>query len=327
MKDNIRIYYYFIIGAIGGLTGWFFSTIFGNLVGEDLGFSIFGKKGIVYSLVFGATLGAVIGIAVSAYDGIFNRSLQRFLKFGLIGFILGAIAGAISLPLVYLIYEFLASVASQSVSSGAGKPLLLFFIGSICWVLFGGFIGLGEGIGKGTQAWKGVLGGMLGGMLGGVIYEINRAVNPPATLGEDSISAHFFSAVSFTLLGGAVSSSVAFVTSALKSAWLEVLDGKLAGRNIDITKYVDQRLGAVKAGIIGSDEWSSHIYLPGDNEVQSHHAEISYTNGSPTITIMPDAAKRQMTYLNGRRLAHSSPLVNGDRIQIGSTNLIYRNSK
>lgn len=326
MKDNIRIYYYFIIGAIGGLTGWFLSTIFGSLVGEDFAADILGR-GMAYYILFGATLGAIIGIAVSAYDGIFNRSIQRFFKFGAIGLILGAIAGAISLPLVDLIYQFLAGAVSQTKSGATTKPIILFLIGSICWVLFGGFIGFGEGIGKGTQAWKGVLGGMLGGLLGGIIYEINRAVNPPSTLSEDSMSGHFFSAVSFLLLGGAVSSSVAFVTSALKSAWFEVLDGKLAGRNYDITKYVDQKLGAVKAGIIGSDEWSSHIYLPGDNEVQSHHAEISYTNGSPTITIMPEAAKRQATYLNGRRLTHSSPLVNGDRLQIGSTNLIYRNTK
>jgi hypothetical protein len=327
MKENVRIYYYFIIGAIGGLTGWFFATIFGHFVGEDFGASILDKKGIFSSMIFGATLGSIIGIAVSAYDGISNRSIQRFLKFGSVGFLLGAVAGAISLPLIYVIYDFLASSANQSQTAGGGKVFLLFLIGTVCWLLFGGFIGLGEGVGKGTQAWKGVLGGMLGGLLGGILYEINRAFNSPSSINEDSPSAHFFAAVSLTLLGAAVSASVAFVTSALKSAWLEVLDGKLAGRKIDITKYVDQRLGTVRAGIIGSDEWSSHIYLPGDNGILSHHAQINYANGSPTITISPEAAKRQETYLNGRRLTHSSPLVNGDRIQIGSTNVIYRNTK
>ena len=326
MKDNVRIYYYFIIGAIGGLTGWYLSTILGNNLGEDFAAETLGK-GIAYYALFGATLGAVIGVAVSAYDGISNRSWQRFVKFGVIGFLLGAIAGAISLPLIDWMYQSLVGAAAQAKSSGGNKTLLTFLIGSLCWVLFGGFIGLGEGIGKGTQAWKGVLGGMLGGLLGGVIYEINRAVNPPSSLAEDNFNSHFFSAVSFTLLGASVSASVAFVTSALKSAWVEVLDGKLAGRNYDITKYVDKNLGAAKSGIIGSDEWSSHVYLPGDNEVLAHHAEISYTNGSPTITATPEASKHQTTYLNGRRLTHSSPLVNGDRIQVGSTNLIYRNTK
>lgn len=326
MKDNVRIYYYFIIGAIGGLTGWYFSTIFGSGVGEDSAVEIFGR-GRVYYMVFGATLGAVIGIAVSAYDGLLNRSLRRFVKFGSVGLLLGSIAGGVSLPLVDFLYQSLAGAASQTSGAQGNKSVLIFLIGSFCWVMFGGLVGLGEGIGKGTQAWKGVLGGMLGGLLGGVVYEINRVLNPPSSLSEDSFSGHFFSAVSFTLLGGAVSSSVAFVTSALKNAWLEVLDGKLAGRNYDITKYVDQVLGTAKAGIIGSDEWSSHIYLPGDNEILAHHAEINYQNGTPTITIMPEAGKQQKTYLNGRLLTHSSPLVNGDRLQIGSTNLIYRNTK
>lgn len=326
MKDNIRIYYYFIIGAIGGLIGWYLSTIFGSLIGEDFASEILGK-GVAYYVLFGATLGGVIGIAVSAFDGISNRSWQRFVKFGAIGLILGAIAGAISLPLIDTLYQTLTSAATQTKSSGGGNALLTFLIGSVCWILFGGFIGLGEGIGKGTQAWKGVLGGMLGGLLGGIIYELNRAVNPPPSLAEVQFPSHFFSAVSFTLLGAAVSASVAFVTTALKSAWMEVLDGKLAGRNYDITKYVDRNLGAHKAGIIGSDEWSSHIYLPGDNEILSNHAQICYENGSPTITLTPEASKHQTTYLNGRRLTHSSPLVNGDRIQLGSTNMIYRNTK
>ena len=326
MKDNVRIYYYFIIGAIGGLSGWYLSTILGNNIGEDFAAATLGK-GVAYYIFFGATLGAIIGVAVSAYDGISNRSWQRFVKFGAIGFLLGAIAGAVSLPLIDLLYQTLTSAATQAKSSSGNKSLVTFLIGSFCWVLFGGFIGLGEGIGKGTQAWKGVLGGMLGGLLGGVIFEINRALNPLTNLTEGKFNYHFFSAVSFTLLGAAVSASVAFVTSVLKSAWMEVLDGKLAGNKYDITKYVDPNLGTFKAGIIGSDDWTSNVYLPGDNEILARHAEISYTNGSPTITITPEAAKHQTTYLNGRRLTHSSPLVNGDRIQIGSTNLIYRNTK
>ncbi len=326
MKDNIRIYYYFIIGAIGGLIGWYFGTIFGSFVGRDVAAEIFGI-GILYDVVFGAILGGIIGIAVSAYDGILNRSFQRFLKFGAVGLLLGASAGAVSLPLIDLFYRTLEQATTGGVSNEGNKALLIFLIGSLCWVLFGAFVGLGEGVGKGTQAWKGLLGGMLGGLVGGILYEINRAVNPSINLTEVSFNSHFFSAVTFTLLGAAISASVAFVTSALKSAWFEVLDGKLAGRNYDVTKYVDKNLGSHKSGIVGSDEWSSHIYLPGDNEVLAHHAEISYTNGSPTITVSAEAAKHQTTYLNGRRLTHSSPLVNGDRLQIGSTNMIYRNTK
>lgn len=325
MKDSIRIYYYFVIGASGGLVGWYLSTIVGNRIGEDFAAESLGKS-VVYYILFGAVLGGVIGIAVSAYDGISNRSWQRFVKFGSIGLVLGAISGAFSLPLINLLYQTLTATAGNAAGRG-DKPLLTFLIGSVCWILFGGFIGISEGIGKGTQAWKGLLGGMLGGLVGGMIYEVNRLVNPPNVFAKINFTSHFFSAFCFALLGALVSSSVAFVTTALKSAWIDVIDGKLGGRRYDVTKYVDQNLGQHRSGIIGSDEWSSHIYLAGDNEVLSHHAEIKYENGTPTITVTPEAAKHQTTYLNGRRLIHSSPLVNGDRIQIGSTNMIYRNTK
>jgi FHA domain len=317
MKDNIRIYYYFIIGAIGGLTGWLLSTMLSSFL----------DTGIVSQILYGAALGAVIGIAVSSFDGISNRSFRRFMKFGGIGFLLGATVGAIALPLTQVIYGLLVATVNEGQSSSASLPLWKFLIGTMCWILFGGFIGLGEGIGKGSQIWKGLVGGMLGGLLGGIIYETNRAIDTSSTGTGDNFQRQFFLAVSFTLLGAAVSAAVAFVTSALKSAWMEVLDGKLAGRNYDITKYVDRNLGAFRSGIIGSDEWSSHIYLPGDNEILSNHAEINYENGTPTISVTPEAGKHMTTFLNGRRLTGSSPLTNGDRIQVGSTNLIYRNTK
>lgn len=324
MKEKFRIYYYFLIGAIGGLTGWFLSSLMSSGIGE---INILDEQSVVKKILFGAAIGAIIGIAVSAYDGISNRSFARFLKFGTLGFFLGATAGALALPLTELIYDSLISALGNNAASPAamvGK----FFIGTFCWVLFGALIGLGEGIGKGTQVWKGILGGMLGGLVGGMVYEINRAVRGTVTEpGAGNFWQTFFLAISFTLLGAAVSAAVALVTSALKSAWIEVVDGKLSGRNYDVTKYVDPKLGAFRSGIIGSDEWSAHIYLPGDNEILSQHAEINYTAGAPTITVKPEAAKRQVTYLNGRRLAHSSPLMNGDRLQIGSTNLIYRNKK
>ncbi len=127
MKDNVRIYYYFIIGAIGGLSGWYLSTLLGSALGPDFAAAALGR-GVVYNIFFGATLGAIIGLAVSAYDGISHRSVQRFVKFGAIGFLLGAVAGALALPLVDLLYQSLTSAATQTKSTG-GKAFLIFLIG------------------------------------------------------------------------------------------------------------------------------------------------------------------------------------------------------
>src|SRR5205823_894884 len=87
--------------------------------------------------------------------------------------LLGLVAGSIALPLVQVLYHALRPAAAASTRS------LSFLAGIICWILFGGFIGLGEGVSKGSQTWKGLLGGMIGGLLGGGIYE---AIGRPVTL-------------------------------------------------------------------------------------------------------------------------------------------------
>lgn len=311
MKEQFRIYYYFVIGALGGLHGWFFSTLFSGVL----------EQGLLSQVIYGGVFGAIIGISVAAFDGIANRSFRRFIKFGSIGLILGAIAGSLALPLTQIIYETLIGTAAVA------NPLAKFLVGTLCWILFGGLIGLGEGVGKGTQFWKGLLGGMLGGLVGGLIYETNRTLAGNSTEAGDEFRRIFLVAISLTLLGAMVSAAIAFVAAALKEAWIEVTEGKLAGRIYDVTKYVDPVLGVYKSGIIGSDEWSAHIYLPGDNEILPRHAEINFANGAPTITVSPEASKRQTTVINGRRLMHSSPLSNGDQITVGSTTLIYRNKK
>lgn len=315
MKDKMRFFYYFIIGAIGGLSGWFIGTLLLSLISDT-------QQSTGAQAIFGGMLGASVGVAVAAYDGIANRSALRFFKFGSIGFMLGAIAGAIALPLAQWMYSSLISASSTGQGAGSGGAGAL-FIGTFCWLIFGGLIGLGEGISKGTQSWKGILGGVVGGLCGGFIYELNRAVGT----GQDPFLYQLFLAISFLLLGAAISGSVALVTSALKSAWVEIMDGKFSGRSYDVTKYIDAKLGSFRAGIIGSDQWKSHIYLPGDGDVLPHHAEINFANGAPTLTVTPEASKHATTFINGRRLTASSPLSDGDQLQFGSTKLIYRQKR
>lgn len=320
MKEYIRVYYYFIIGAVGGLTGWFIGTLLLRSLSSTLAA---GQQSISHQALYGAALGAAIGVSVAAYDGLVSRSLARFIKFGGIGFLLGSLAGALALPLAQWLYGRLLASSAASQTPNVLPIWKSILVGTICWVLFGGLIGLGEGISKGTQSWKGLLGGTIGGVVGGMIYEINRVSSDAVNL---SYRRQLFLAISFALLGAAISAAIALVIAALKQAWIEVLDGKFAGRTFDVTKYVDPKLGVHRSGIIGSDQWSSHVYLPGDNEVLAHHAEISFANGAPTLTVRPEAAKRASTFVNGRKVS-ACPLSDGDRLQVGSTKLIYHQKR
>jgi hypothetical protein len=313
MTDRSRIYYYSITGACGGLTGWFIATQI-SIVETSA------PQTLTSQLLYGGILGATIGVAVAAYDGIMNRSVRRFIKYGSIGFALGAFAGALALPLAQWIYASLLT-ANTAGTEGIWQRML---VGTLCWLLFGGLIGFGEGISKGTQSWKGFLGGLIGGLAGGLLYEINRAVTGG---GREPFRYQFFLASSLLLLGAAISASIALVTEVLKRAWVEILGGKFTGRSYDVTKYVDARLGSYRSGVVGSDQWSAHIYLPGDHDILPRHAEISFANGAPTLTVLPEASKRAVTFINGRRLANSTPLSNGDELQFGSTKVVYRQKR
>lgn len=310
MDEKLRIYFYFVFGSIGGLTGWFLSASL-----------LLSTATALEQAIYGAIVGAMIGLAITAYEGFATRSFLRLFKYGSIGLILGTIAGVLALPMSQWLYGRLISTADAR--AGTTLNWKSISIGMACWILFGGLIGFIEGLNKGTQSLKGFTGGVLGGIIGGGIYEFARGSGLAQTA---SLKQQFILAVSLSILGGAIGASIAFVTVALKRAWIEVMDGKFAGRIYDVTKYVDPQLGSIKPGIIGSDEWRSNVYLPGDSKVQSAHAKIGYANGSPYLSVFPAAQKRANTMVNGHNIT-SEVLTDGDRLQIGGTLLVYRQKR
>lgn len=306
MIEHRRIYFYFLLGAAGSLTGWYLAALSLDNPGQ-----------LGQSAIFGAMLGGLIGMAVAGYDGITSRSGVRFIRYGGIGLIIGGLAGAVALALAQWLY---AEMLGQNAADQTPVPKTI-LIGLLCWLLLGGMIGFGTVLNKGTQPYKGLLGGLVGAVLGGLIYEIARVEN---SLQKSS----FVTALSLGLLGSAIGASVALITTALQSAWVEVTNGKLKGRIYDVTKYVDSRMGSKTAGLIGSDANAAWIYLPGDGEVLPRHAEIHYADGAPMLTVFKDSKKaNKPTLINGRSIASSMPLSNGDQIQIGRTTLVYHQKR
>ncbi|HEU4713675.1 MAG TPA: FHA domain-containing protein [Pyrinomonadaceae bacterium] len=310
MDDKLKIYFYFVFGCIGGLTGWYLSASL-----------LLSTARVLDQALFGAIVGAMIGLAIAAYEGFITRSFVRLFRYGSIGFMLGALAGLIALPISQWLYSrLITTVAGQSSGRFLWKAVV---VGLACWILFGGMIGLIEGLNKGTQSLKAFVGGVLGGIIGGGIYELARG----SGLAQGaSLRQQFILALSLSILGGAIGASIAFVTVALKRAWIEVVDGKFAGRIYDVTKYVDSQLGLYKPGIIGSDEWRANIYLPGDLKVQPTHATIEFAHNAPHLTVLPGARAQAITLVNGREV-NDCVLSDGDQLQIGSTLLRYRQKR
>ena len=310
MDDKLKIYFYFVFGAMGGLTGWYLSASL-----------LLGVVTLLDQALFGAMVGAMIGLGIAAYEGFVTRSFIRLFKYGSMGLILGTIAGVIALPSSQWLYSRLfTTIGAQSDGPIVWKAVA---VGMVCWIVFGGMIGFIEGLTKGAQSIKGFTGGVLGGIIGGGIYELARGWGLAKGA---SFQQQFVLAAVLSILGGAIGASIALVTVALKRAWIEVIDGKFAGRIYDVTKYIDPQLGVHKPGIIGSDEWRSNIYLPGDHKIQPAHARIGFANRAPSLSVFPSALKQAVTLVNGKAVS-DWVLNDGDRIQIGNTQLRYRQKR
>jgi hypothetical protein len=107
-----------------------------------------------------------------------------------------------------------------------------------------------------------------------------------------------------------------------------ILDGKFAGHEYDVTKYVSrERGGRGVRGLIGSDELRANVYLPADKEVLSQHAVLCYANEAPTLLVTSEAQKMKARTLVNDYPVSNSPLNDGDEIQIGATKLLYRQTR
>lgn len=306
MSGGLRVYYYFLAGAFGGLTGWFLASLVATQAGAD---------SLAYRALGGALLGAPVCAAVAACDGLGARSFGRLLKLGAFGLVLGALAGCVAAPAGQAVYEYLLARLPPSVGGANASAAL----STLSWVVFGGAVGCAGGIIKGAQFFKRLLGGALGGLSGALVHEILLRSDAAGGLYAQQGAL----ALALALLGGCVGASAALVRYRVRRAWVEVLTGKFAGLVYDVTKYVSGEGGAGRAGLIGSDERRADIYLTADQEVLPLHARLGHDNGAPVLTALRAEGRAGVTLVNGRRAAVSA-LRNGDRIQLGSAVLIYR---
>jgi len=237
MNRSMRIYYYAVLGALGGLAGWQISNL--------LGLSFTGTFYMNVAIV-GALVGLMVGLFIGITEGMLTRNLWQALKAGVFSALVGVVAGAVGLA----VGEYLF----QAVGAGvAGRAL--------GWGLFGALIGLAEGLLGRSEIWKPVLGGFIGGAVGGALLELAR-VRLDIVAGK---------AVGLVLLGAVLGLFIALIVVTLSRAWFEVVSGKLKGTEFILDKFM--RAGGPSIAI-GSSPLKSEIVLP-DPDISPQHAMLT----------------------------------------------------
>ncbi len=281
----MRTYYSAVFGAIGGLIGWQAS----NLLGLSFIRSIYLSEAIVGALV-GLSIGLLIGVA----EGVLTRNFVQVLKSGGFNYLLGAVAGAIGLP----ISEFLFQLV------GAGM------IGrALGWGIFGLLLGLAQGVTGKSQAWKGALGGLIGGALGGALLEIARLLLEDPLLGKMA---------GLVLLGASTGAFISLIVTLLSRAWLEVTSGKLKGSEFILDKFLAKGHPAIA---LGSSPLKSEIVFP-DPDIAPQHALLTGDGSRFTIKDISLSG----TFINKHRIEQAQ-LVNRQTIRMGNTEMVYHEKR
>lgn len=235
MSRTMRLYYYAVLGAMGGLIGWQAS----NAIGLSFWSNLYLSEIVVGGLI-GMSIGALIGFS----EGLNSRNFLQILKSGLFSGGLGLIGGAIGLPIAEGLFLFL------------GGGILGRTIG---WAVFGLLIGAAFAFTSGNEAWKPALGGAIGGLLGGFVLESVRGLFPDPLYGK---------AIGLTAMGASIGIFIALIVLLLSRAWFEVTSGKMEGSEFILDKFIKQN---GPSAFIGSSPLKSDIVLP-DPDIDPQHA-------------------------------------------------------
>ena len=292
--DLRRVYIHAVLGAIGGLAGWALTipTAWLRLAGL-VGLLL--KDGLI-----GALIGMTIGATIGSYDGLFaSRSVRRLLKGVTLGGLIGIFGGALGLALGEIIF----------VAGGGGA-----WPRALGWALFGLLVGSAQGASQWslTKVGYGTFGGLLGGLVGGSTYERLSVLLQTVTHNRDlGLSAG--GAMGLAILGAAIGGLIGLVEIVLRTAWLKYMRGKLEGQTVTL----DPRK---QVQIMGRAS-DCAIVIPGDPDVEPHHAAILQEPGGFTIE-----SRDGPVLLNGPQgyaPVQRHTLHHQDRCQVGKTRFVF----
>ena len=271
-----------------------------------------------YDLALAGAIGALCGLYLDVElvraDSVWVRDALAGLAIGgSIGFFLGASGPSRDGAWLKLAREAtwgtLSGAVGGSVGLVVGEVMLGTFQGglvgrAVSWAILG--IGIGASQGLATRSRQrlalGLIGGTIGGSVGGFLFEaMRKGMGDRYDLGQG---------LGIVILGAGLGLSLALVEQALRRAWVQVVRGRQEGRSY---------LLASKNSTLGLDE-HAEVGLFGDPLVARKHAEI-IINGPDYV--LKSLAPNGRTRVNGEVVSDSRTLLDGDRIELGDTLLLF----
>jgi pSer/pThr/pTyr-binding forkhead associated (FHA) protein len=270
------IFYSALVGGWAAFLGW---------LASEVAFLHRSREVTEVALVLTAALvGAAIGAGLNLLGGLASgRTRFLFLRIlpGLLG---GFLGGAVGGWLGNFLYSLYPSV----------------WLRALGWMMMG--LGIGSVEGLYDRSWKkirnGLIGGALGGLLGGVLFD------PILLLVKSPMSSR---AAAFVLLGLCIGLLVGLAQVVLREAWLTVVEGYRAGRQLILNQDVTAMGTSEKAQL-------PFIAFGAQGVDPIHVLVVRYDDGSFGAR---DNNSRTGIRINDESVRGEMRLQNGDEITLG----------
>jgi hypothetical protein len=252
---------------------------------------------LIYNILAFGVRGVIIAVLLAIAIPLTENNMQAVIINGSVGAALGLLGGVAA--------AFVTSGIQQAAAGAAADSAQQFLATVAIWGAMGLFLTLAPGVvmRNAKKLVIGLTGGLIGGLVGGVLFEPIRGIE---LFGNSSRFPELVAMIAIGVLAGL---STGLIEDAAKTGWVKVVQGLIAGKQFILYRN-PTFIGA------GPD---CQIYLFKDPKVGKRHAAIHIVPGGYELEDLPLGVP---TLINGKA-AKRTRLKNGDRVQIGATQLVF----
>jgi len=248
-------------------------------------------------LIWHALIGVFLAVALGIGDNVMSRNWRNAAINGGVAFVLAVVGATIVSMFDNRIY---AALGGDTQGVHLTRQMLARSVG---WGILGLLLCIAPGIvlRSPKRMAIGVAGGFIGGLLGGMLFD------PISVMVGSGWMSRLIAIVAIGMIAGA---GTGLIETVAKTGWLKVDKGLIAGKQFILYR---------NPTFIGSSP-QCEIYLFNDPMICGQHAAIHLLDDGFEIENLNGSAN---TLLN-RKPVTRSRIKSGDKIQIGSTRIIFQ---